>query len=475
MDTDPICRDRASALAFLLSRIDYERSLVVPYGLREFKLDRMRELLARMGNPQASLAIVHVAGTKGKGSTAAMIAAALTAAGYRTGLFTSPHMARLEERVNVDGCPCSSAELVDLVARLRPIAEGMDAAAARATGETGLTYFELTTAMALMSFAGRSVDAAVLEVGMGGRLDSTNVCDPLVSVITSISFDHTQQLGNSLAEIAAEKAGIIKPGVPVISGVVDDEPRRVIRAAARAACSPLRQSRVDFDYAYHPPRGVEASEVPARVDVRLAFPDPPRRYDRLGLSLLGRHQAANAAVAVAALAELETRGFTIAEFALRRGLSSLVWPARVEVVARRPTVVVDAAHNAASVSALLATLDESFSARERVLVFATTRDKDVGGMLPLLLARFDHVILTRYASNPRGVPLDELAAIAASLGATNTSLAAAPAQAWDAVRARAMPDDLVCVTGSFYIAGEMRREMAERPLALGAAASLESA
>ena len=470
METDPICRDRAAALAFLLSRIDYERTPVGPSGQREFKLDRMRELLVRLGNPHARLPIVHVAGTKGKGSTAAMIATSLTAAGYRTGLFTSPHLTRLEERVNVDGCPCSAAELVELIARLRPIAEEMDhAAAASAAGETGLTYFELTTAMAFLNFTDRAVDAAVLEVGMGGRLDSTNVCEPRVSVITSISFDHMQQLGNSLAEIAGEKAGIIKPGVPVISGVIDDEPQSVIQAVARAAGSPLRQLGVDFDYTYHPPRRAERDSSAARVDVQLRFPNPPRRYEQLGLSLLGRHQAANAAVALATLSELETGGFAIPESAIRQGLAAVRWPARVEVVGRRPTVIIDAAHNAASVAALVATLDESFAARERILVFATTRDKDVAGMLPLLLPRFDRVILTRYTSNPRGVPVEELASIATSLGATNITLAAVPSQAWEAVRACVLPEDLVCVTGSFYIAGEMRREMTERPLATGAA------
>ncbi len=353
MDSDATSRERDSALGFLLSRIDYERSLSVPYGLRQFKLDRMRQLLAHLGDPQAGLTIVHIAGTKGKGSTAAMIAAVLTAARYRTGLFTSPHMARLEERINIDGNPCSSAELVDLVARLRPIVEAMDAASPElGPGETGLTYFELTTAMALLSFADRAVDVAVLEVGMGGRLDSTNVCRPCVSVITSISFDHMQQLGNTLAEIAGEKAGIVKPGVPVISGVTEDEPRQVIQTIANEAGSPVRQLGVDFDYRYDPPRLVDQVSSLAHVDVQLAFSNPPVSYQRLGLTLLGRHQAANAAVALAALVEVQAQGFTIPELAIRRGLSQVRWPARVEVVARRPTVIIDAAHNAASVAAL---------------------------------------------------------------------------------------------------------------------------
>jgi dihydrofolate synthase/folylpolyglutamate synthase len=249
----------------------------------------------------------------------------------------------------------------------------------------------------------------------------------------------------------------------------------VIRATAREAGSPLRQLCVDFVYHYDPPRRVDQGPVLSHVDVQLDSCTPPVKYQRLSLPLLGRHQAANAAVALATLAELRTQGFTIPEIAIRRGLSAVRWPARVEVVARRPTVIIDAAHNAASVSALLATLDESFTARRRILVFATTRDKDVHGMLPMLLARFDQVILTRYTSNPRGVPLEELETVAAMTGACNYRLANTPKEAWAAAAELATPEDLVCVAGSFYIAGEMRREIAERPLAVGSAAALESA
>ncbi len=187
--------DRSSdqALEFLLSRIDYERAAITSYSQWEFRLERMRDLLARLGNPQDKLRIVHVAGTKGKGSTSAMIAAALSASGYRTGLFTSPHLDRLEERIMIDGQPCSSADLIALVERVRPIVEQMDAEsfASSRPADAGPTYFEIITAMAFLHFAQASTDIAVVEVGLGGRLDSTNVCQPLVSVITSISFDHT--------------------------------------------------------------------------------------------------------------------------------------------------------------------------------------------------------------------------------------------------------------------------------------------
>ena len=444
------------ALDFLFARIDYERLAASSYGRSEFRLDRMRELLARLDNPHRAYRIVHVAGTKGKGSTAAMISGILTAAGYRTGLYSSPHLERIEERVAIDGCPCSEEELVELVERLRPSVEAMDCRADRGEGGGRPTYFEITTAMALVQFARRRVDAAVVEVGMGGRLDSTNVCQPAVSVITTISFDHMKQLGNTLAAIAREKAGIIKPGVPVVSGVVDDEPRSVIAATARGRGSPLVQIGEDFDFVYRPPRDVQMAESHGRMDYRPRVPNLEPAYRDLELGLLGRHQAANAAVAVATVAELRGLGWKVPERAVREGLAGARWPARVEVVARRPTVVVDAAHNTASIASLLTTLDESFAARRRWLVFATTQDKPVGEMLAQLLPRFDGVVLTRYLNNPRYVPVEELASLARP-GAASLYCCETPLEAWQRIKELAMPDDLVCVTGSFFLAAEMRQ------------------
>ncbi|MEX0714778.1 MAG: folylpolyglutamate synthase/dihydrofolate synthase family protein [Pirellulales bacterium] len=465
-DTPPLddafaCRERDRALDFLYSRIDYERSLNIPYGEREFKLDRMWALLARLGNPQSGLKVVHVAGTKGKGSASAMLAAVLTAAGYRTGLYSSPHLERLEERLAVDGQPCPGVELVKLVDELRPIVAGLDRqGAASWPHESGPTYFELTTAMALVHFARRRVDAAVLEVGLGGRLDSTNVCQPCVSVITSISFDHMKQLGDTLAQIAREKAGIIKPGVPVVSGVVDEAPREAIQEVCRRQGSRLIQAGRDFAFSYRPPRHLERGPGQGSLD----YQGPRRRYDDLRMALLGRHQASNAATVLAVLEELEEQGLLLPEGAIRSGLAEVRWPARVEVVGRWPTIVVDAAHNVASVEALLATLDESFSACRRVLVFATTQEKQVAEMLALLLPRFDRVIFTRYQNNPRAFPPDELVRLAGGLTERPWSVCPDPASAWDEVHRTAGVDDLVCITGSFFIASEMRRQLEGRPL-----------
>jgi dihydrofolate synthase/folylpolyglutamate synthase len=420
--------------------------------------------------------IFHIAGTKGKGSTAAMLAAMLSAAGRSTGLFTSPHLDRLEERMTVDGRCCAPEEFVELVDRIKPVVVEMDREAA-AAGESGPTYFELTTAMALLHFARRNVAAAVLEVGLGGRLDATNVCRPCVAVITSISLDHTQQLGDTPAAIAGEKAGIIKPGVPVVSGVTDDEPREVIRRVCRERGCRLVELGVDFDFRYRPPQHLERAPACGRLDFSYRAGGRQWTLDDVPLALPGRHQAANAAVALAALAvvgpvfnrptsgdDLESRPTFDAESrpaywdsAIRSALANLAWPARVEVISRRPAVVLDTAHNAASVAALVRTLEESFSVERQLLLFATTRDKDLRGMLQCLLGRFDAVAFTRYVENSRSVPPEELAALAKELSGRDYPVFPNPATAWAAVRPQAGPNDLICIAGSFYLAGEMRR------------------
>ncbi|MGD9646878.1 MAG: folylpolyglutamate synthase/dihydrofolate synthase family protein, partial [Pirellulales bacterium] len=357
-----------AALAFLYDRIDYERALSLPYSARTLKLERMRELLARLGNPQRALPTVHIAGTKGKGSTAAMVAAVLTAAGHRTGLASSPHLHRVEERMAVDGRPASGDELVELVDELRPHVAEMERQAAHTAGDTGPTYFEITTALAWQHFARHRVRAAVVEVGLGGRLDATNVCDPVVTAITSISYDHTRQLGNTLAEIAGEKAGIVKPGVPLVSGATQAEPHERIAAIASERGSRLAVLGRDFDFVYEPARGLERASALARIDYRSTIAGQNFDRQRLGLAMIGRHQGANAAVALAILDELSLQGWHLPEAAVRHGLATATCPARVEVIGRQPAIVLDAAHNVASVAALRATLDESFAAARRILV-----------------------------------------------------------------------------------------------------------
>lgn len=463
--TDPIPNSRRDeALQFLYGRLDYERTAAVPYRLRGFKLERMRRFLERLGNPQQRLPAIHIAGTKGKGSTAAMLSSALTQAGHQIGLYTSPHLHGLEERLRIADQPCPKSHLVELIERVRPVVAELDEEARHgAEDETGPTYFEITTALALLYFVDRQVDAAVLEVGLGGRLDSTNVCSPVLTIITSISLDHTQQLGNTIAEIAREKAGILKPSVPLVTGVTDPVALAEIESIARsnrAECEVLgRDFRFDNYITSFDELG--ESRQPSTV---FDYEHPARRtrLHKVRLSLLGKHQVANAAVAIAALQRLKQANWDVSESSVRDGMTKLDCPARIEMVAQRPAVLVDAAHNVASVEALIEVLRESLpAAGRRILVFATSRDKDAKGMLTRLLPEFDQCLLTRFRNNPRSADPQTLFNLAVSLTSNwpqepRLELFSDPETAWSRIGEIASPDDLVCITGSFYLAAELR-------------------
>ncbi len=447
----------AAAIEFLQRRINYERQPVAAYGEQHFKLARMRELLDRLGAPDRQFSVVHVAGTKGKGSTAAMLASVFTAAGYGCGVYSSPHLERVEERLAVDGEPIESDELRRLLSQVATACQTMDQATARLSpDETGPTYFEVLTATAMLYFAARRVRVAVIEVGLGGRLDSTNVCEPVVSVITSISFDHMKQLGTTLAAIAREKAGIAKPGVPLVSGARDPEARQVIAEHCQVVGAPLVAIGSEFDFTYR------AAAPPNLAPAEFDFHDRRSRVDwsRLRLALHGHHQTANAAVACAVLAELARQGWCLPEAAIRRGLAGARLPARVEHLAGSPEIVIDAAHNRASAAALAATVDEMFPGRRRWLVFGTTLEKDLTGMLEVLLPAFPRILFTRYASNPRGVVAEELYALAQQLAGncpdTEFAVSPDPSSAWQQVLSWAAPADVICVTGSFFLAAEIR-------------------
>jgi dihydrofolate synthase/folylpolyglutamate synthase len=437
----------------------------------DLKLDHMRALLALLGEPHRRLRILHVAGSKGKGSTSAMLAAVLRRAGYRTGLFTSPHLCRVEERFQVDGQPITTAELTTLLDEVRRAIEAPPPQPSPTRGEGekrnslppcggGLgwggkvpyTFFEVATAVGLLHFVRRRVDVAIVEVGLGGRLDSTNVCCPVLALITSISFDHTDLLGDRLASIAREKAGIVKHGRPVVSGATAAEARAVIEEVCRQRRAPLRQLGVDFNYACTPGR-VTAEEM-SRPRVRVTT--RRRQWPELELNLLGEHQAANAAVAVAAVEELRQAGWHLPDAAVAAGLAEVNWPARLEVVGRRPLVVLDCAHNVASAVALVQTLRESFPPARRWLVFAASRDKDLAGMSRVLGPHFAGAFLTRFTDSPRGVPPAQLASILEANGGPPATLCPTPADAARAARAAAGPDDLICITGSLFLAGELR-------------------
>lgn len=451
--------DRDTALEFLFSRINYERTTQIPYRTGGLKLERMQQLLSLVGDPHLSLPVIHVAGTKGKGSTATMIAAILQAAGYRTGLYTSPHLERLEERFLINGQLCTDEEFVRLAADLQRATNELEA---RDPQNRCPTFFEITTAMGLLHFARSRAEAVVLEVGLGGRLDSTNICKPKVCVITSISFDHMKQLGNTLGAIAREKAGIIKPGVPVVSSVTEDEPRIAIAEIAAANNAPLIQRGRDFDFR------VATDRARGVMSVTYREPANQSQYELgpLPVGMLGEHQAVNAATAIAALRNAQEH-FQISEAAIRHGLATAKCPARIEVVREQPTVVLDVAHNLASIEALLAAIEARFTQRRRILVFASSRDKDYAGMLRLLLAKFDHVVLTKYVNNPRAVEPAELLSLATSLIAdkenrtANLEQAPEPLTAWQRAQELAEPADMICITGSFFLAAELRSAVSQ--------------
>lgn len=452
-------RERASQ--FLLGRINYERSAVLPYSKRHMKLDRMRQLLTRLGNPDVGLPIVHVAGTKGKGSTSAMIAGVLQEAGYKTGLFSSPHLESIEERFQVNAVPCPGDQLVALVERLRPVVEEMDREAV-AGGALGPTYFELVTAIALMHFAEQRVDIAVLEVGLGGRLDSTNVCQSAITVITSISLDHTKQLGATVEAITGEKAGIIKPGVPLLCGPLEAGPRKVIAEIAQQHGSRMIEAGREFHYTYHPPGKLEKFDRLGSLDFEGDMGSEDVQLTDIPLRMLGSHQAANAALAIATVSQLRKQGWRISSDAICQTSSQLTLPGRIELVRRRPAVVLDVAHNVAAVEALVEVLANSFSCSQRVLVLAATRDKDVRGIVRVLVPHFQRVIVTQYQDNPRAVATDKLGKIvraeiaAQGLGEREVVECTATKEAWRIARQGVRADQLICITGSFFVVAELR-------------------
>jgi dihydrofolate synthase/folylpolyglutamate synthase len=446
------------ALEYLYGRINYER--IVGSGERySFRLQRISELLKLLGlsdylhdrslPPSASVPkvpLVHIAGTKGKGSTAAMVSAALTAAGLRTGLYTSPHLHRLEERFRVDSVPCSTDQLIDLVQRVAP-------AAAAIEEELGPpSFFELTTALAILHFDSSKCDAIVLEVGLGGRLDSTNVCSPSVSAITSIGLDHQHVLGETLTEIAAEKSGIIKPNVPVVSGVRDQDAAHVVAQVAMKQNSKLFQIDHEFRCVSQPAQDW-GSELVFHGDS-----SPLSERIELTLQMEGDHQAANAGLAIAILDLLRDQGVSVSSAAVVQGLSKLSCIGRIERFHLPSNVlgIVDAAHNQDSIAALCETLNRRCSDRSIAVIFGTSIDKDAETMLTALTSVTDQIVLTRFWGNPRFQPTDELVRKLPPALRSRCEVIQDPVQACAAGLKKVTPGGTLVACGSFFLAAETR-------------------
>jgi dihydrofolate synthase/folylpolyglutamate synthase len=425
------------ALDYLYSFIDYSLKKSSELAKAHFELGRMRALMALLGNPQDSYPIIHVAGTKGKGSTCAFAAAALQADGYRTGLYTSPHLQDYAERIQINGQPILHAQLVDLVAQIKPAVAQIPR----------LTTFEITTALAFLYFAQQNVNVAVIEVGLGGRLDATNIITPRVSVITSLSYDHMAILGNTLALIAGEKAGIIKSGVPVVLSPQEDEALEVLQrvAAERNAAVTLVGGDVTFERLSHSLNG-QAFEI---VNRQSSIFDPKSVI--LRIPLLGLHQVVNAATAYTAL---RTSGLSLSDGAIRKGFGDVHWPCRFEIVRRDRPVVLDSAHNADSARRLRQTLDENFPGRPVVWLFSILEDKDAAGMLAELKTRLSQVIATQ-TDHPRVLAAEKIVSLVESAGIPVELVRPASAAL---SRAMALAGDrgVTLVAGSVAFAGEMK-------------------
>ncbi|HSL42943.1 MAG TPA: folylpolyglutamate synthase/dihydrofolate synthase family protein [Anaerolineales bacterium] len=367
------------ALDYLYSFVDYSLKHISELAKAEFNLDRMFALMEELGNPQQKYPIIHVAGTKGKGSVAALCASALKAAGYKVGLYTSPHLWDYVERIQINGEPISHAQLVELVEEIKPAVAKIPK----------LTTFEITTALGFLAFAKNDVNAAVVEVGLGGRLDATNIVTPKVSVITSLSYDHMAVLGNTLAKIAGEKAGIIKERIPVVSAPQTDEALEVLERVVKEKSCPFILVGKDIQF--------ERMHSSLDGQFMLIRDNLQPSTLNLQLPLLGKHQIENAAIAYTAL---KTSNIPISDEAIQEGFAQVKWPARFELLRREPPVIIDSAHNRDSARRLRQTLDEYFPEIPVILVFCALEDKDISGMLQELKPRLECVVATR-ADHPR--------------------------------------------------------------------------
>ena len=404
-----------------------------------FGLGRIEELLNRFGNPHRGLKVVHIGGTNGKGSTSAMLASILEKAGYRVGSFTSPHLHSYTERFRINKAEIAPERVAQLIEELRPHLEAMVA-----DGFEHPTEFEVTTALAFLYFYREKVDFLVLEVGLGGAIDSTNVVTPLVSVITNIAMDHMDYLGNTIKEVAQVKAGIIKPGVPVVTAATG-EGLQVIKEVSRGKGSPLTLVGRDITWEH-----ISLSPDSQRFTVR----GHRGAYENLFLPLLGRHQQTNAAVAVAAAEVLMDFGVDISAGAVRKGLAATRWPARLEIVHEKPLVVIDGAHNYDGARCLRRALQDHFSGKKMILVIGMLADKERARVAAELAGAAGAVVVTK-PNSPRAGKWRELA-VEAERYTPEVYLVEDIKKAVNKALSLAGPEDMVCITGSLYTVAEAR-------------------
>jgi dihydrofolate synthase/folylpolyglutamate synthase len=441
MDIDTHYR---AALDYLYSFIEYSLTHQEILAPEKYDLSRIKKLLSLLGEPEKKYPSIHVAGSKGKGSVCSLCASAMVAAGYRVGLYTSPHLKDFEERIQVNGEPISRSELVDLVDEIKPYVDALP----------WLTTFEITTALGFWYFARQGVDIAVIEVGLGGRLDATNVITPEVSVITALYLEHTSILGDTLPQIATEKAGIIKPGVPIVLSPQKDVALEVVRKIAAERHAPLTYVGVDYQYKR------EKATLDGESFAIWPSNNPGEEPIHLEIPFLGEHQVDNAATAYVALQALRDRGYTLREIDIQEGFARAIWPARFEIIRENPPVVIDSAHTPDAIGKILKTLDEFFAEMPVVLVFGVSEDKRIHGMLELLAARVKHIICTQ-STHPRAMEADALKELALVYDRPVESIDSA-GDALERALEIAGKDSVVLVTGSIFVGATARIAWKER-------------
>ncbi len=424
-------------LDYLYSFVDYSLKHASELAKADFNLDRMRALMAALGNPQDAYPTIHVAGTKGKGSTSALCASALAAGGYKTGLYTSPHLLDFCERIQVNGQPISHAQLADLVDDVKPAVASVPF----------LTTFEITTALGFLHFARQGCTAAVIEVGLGGRLDATNIITPRVAVITSLSYDHTAVLGNTLTLIAGEKAGIIKDGVPVISSPQKAESLAVLeKVAAERGCL---LTLVGRDVLY------EAGEYSLDDQTFKIKAEGGRMKDEIDLRipLLGNYQVENA---VTAWAALQKSGFNLSDADIVKGFAAVRWPCRFEIVSREnPTLIFDSAHNQDSFEKLTATLETYFPGRKATLILGVSEDKHLAAMLAVISGRLERLIVTR-ADHPRALEPEKIVETARQVGVQAEVVVPVAAALNRALELSTKDGSIIVSAGSMFVTAEVK-------------------
>ncbi|HEG44442.1 MAG TPA: bifunctional folylpolyglutamate synthase/dihydrofolate synthase [Phycisphaerales bacterium] len=436
----------SKALRYLFDKTDYERQRKLRYNVTAFDLGRMENLLKDLGDPHEKIVTVHIAGTKGKGSTATMLGKMLEANGYRVGLYTSPHVTTLHERIAVDSCLITSSEMLGLINRVHKVIEKMSA------NDNAPTFFEIMTALSFMHFVDKKVDIAIIETGLGGRLDSTNVITPSLVGITSISIDHQDLLGATIDLIAKEKAGVIKKGIPVITVHQEPEAMKMLKQQALKVKAPMHVTGHDIDFSSR----FESSREHG-PHTRVCLTTPTSTFEHLKVPLPGEHQAINCGLALAMLDKLKTQGYDIDDERAIEGLQGISLPGRMEIISEYPRILVDAAHNASSVRALMYAIGQHVPYDSMIVVFGCNKDKDVRGMLEQLRYGADKVIFTR-SNSPKAMDPQDLAEMYTEICGKMCQTAITIKEAVKTASGAVSREDLICITGSFYLVGQAKEQ-----------------